>query len=104
MAGVPPSPLSFGLGRGRGFPLVSGIMALPLRHTFGWLLTLAGGLVCLFGIWAIGAYAWGVIEVLDAPDKSWIFWGLAILFIGLICLPLGAGMVVYGRRIVRNRS
>lgn len=75
-------------------------MSDTLRKCMGWGLTLLGGLVFLVGAWAVLAYFWRLIEILDEPDKSWIFWGLAILFIGIGAIGTGVGMVVSGRRLL----
>ena len=71
-----------------------------LRLILGWALQIVGAGLVLFGVWAVGAYVWGVIEVLNEPDRSWIFWGLAILFIGIGAIGTGVGMVVSGRRLL----
>ena len=79
-------------------------MAHPFRKLLWWALTLVGALLCLFGLWAIGAYVWGVLAILDEPDKSWIFWGLAILFIGIIAAALGAVLLVFGWKALRKTT
>ena len=73
-------------------------MSTTLQKTIAWVLMLIGGTVALFGAWAIGAYVWGVIDVLDEADQSWIFWGLAILFIGITAFGVGVGLFVLGRQ------
>ena len=71
-----------------------------VRKTIGWVAILTGGLLFLVGAWGILAYIWGVIDILGEPDKSWIFWGLAILFIGILALGAGIGLIVTGRRVL----
>ena len=63
-----------------------------------------GGLIALGGLWAIGAYAWGVLAVLGEPDQSWIFWGLALVFVGLGAIGLGLVIALAGRALVRGNS
>ena len=70
----------------------------------GWTLCILGGLLALFGVWAVGAYIWGVITVLSDTDQSWIFWGLAILFIGLAAAGVGIGMMVAGVQVLRDQK
>ena len=72
------------------------------RQVSGWALSAVGGVLALVGVWGIGAYAWGVIDVLDEPDQSWIFWGLAILGIGIGTLGAGIGAIVLGRALLRR--
>ena len=50
------------------------------------------------GLWLVGAYSWGVINVIGEADRSWIFWGLALVAIGIPALGAGARLVVWGRR------
>ena len=79
-------------------------MKTTLQKTIAWALMLLGGMVALFGAWAIGAYVWGVIDVLDEADQSWMFWGLAILFIGITAFGAGVGLFVLGRQKLRTIS
>ena len=77
-------------------------MTRPLRRILGWTLCIAGGLLALAGTWGIGAYAWGVIGVLDQPDQSWVFWGLIFLLGGITVLGAGVGAIVLGRAVLRG--
>ncbi len=77
-------------------------MSRQWQRVVGWSLCGLGCLVILIGIWAIGGYIWGVISVLGEPDRSWVFWGLAILFIGLAAFGLGIRMVVTGWSLVKR--
>ncbi|MGG7644402.1 hypothetical protein ACQ5SP_06275 [Rhodovulum sp. YNF3179] len=77
-------------------------MTRPLRRILGWALCIAGGIAALAGAWGIGAYAWGVIDVLDEPDQSWMFWGLVFLFGGIMMLFLGIGAILLGREALRR--
>lgn len=60
-----------------------------------------GALLAVGGLWAIGGYVWGVIAVLGEPDRSWIFWGLALVVVGLGALGLGGAIALAGRALVR---
>lgn len=73
-----------------------------MKTALAWATIIAGGLCTVFGLWAIGAYIWGVIEILDEPDQSWIFWGLAILFLGIFSAMGGAALMVFGRRLLKR--
>jgi hypothetical protein len=46
------------------------------------------------GLFLIGAYVAGVVEVVveDASDKSWLYWGLALAFFGIVVLAMGMGL------------
>ncbi|MFO7806626.1 MAG: hypothetical protein R6V30_13315 [Paracoccaceae bacterium] len=51
----------------------------------------------------MGSYIWGVVSVINEPDQSWMFWGLAIFFIGLAGLGLGIGIFAAGRSLLKSR-
>ena len=70
----------------------------------GWTLVLAGLMVGLFGVWAVGAYVWELIAIWNEPDRSWIFWGLAVLFIGLFSIAAGAALAMLGARLLKRES
>jgi hypothetical protein len=68
----------------------------------------SGAVVIGFGVAAVaaglsmaGAYVYEALRVLDEADRSWLFWGLAMLFIGIILARLGVGLVLLGRRLMR---
>ena len=77
-------------------------MPKSIRILLGWAILLIGAALALFGVWAILAYIWGVIGVLGEADKSWIFWGLAILFTGIFAIAGGVPMMYFGRRLIRG--
>jgi protein-S-isoprenylcysteine O-methyltransferase Ste14 len=54
----------------------------------------ASVLLAAFGIFLIGAYVAGAIEVIveDAADKSWLYWGLALALLGMVVLIMGVGL------------
>ncbi|MDH5372758.1 MAG: hypothetical protein OEX97_07425 [Acidimicrobiia bacterium] len=57
----------------------------------------------VIGAAAVKWYAWDiVIGQADEPDRSMLFWGLPILFIGLIALATGGALVVVARRRIRK--
>ena len=70
----------------------------------GWTLVFAGLLVCLFGVWAVGAYVRELITIWNEPDRSWIFWGLAVLFIGLFSIATRAALAFLGARLSRRET
>lgn len=76
-------------------------MSSRKKIAFGWALILIGGLVLLIGLWAIGAYIWGIIDILDEADQSWIFWGLIFLFIGVVATFIGSGAIAGGWSMAR---
>ncbi len=54
----------------------------------------AAVLLTAFGVFLIGAYVVGAVEVIaeDAADKSWLYWGLALAFFGVVVLVMGIGL------------
>jgi len=52
------------------------------------------------GFVLLGIYVAGVIEILiDRPaDRSWLFWGLGVAFMGIIQVVGGVALVVVWRR------
>lgn len=73
------------------------------RGAAGMAVMLAGLVVMGIGLSYVGLYIHGVFEVLHQPDRSWIFWGLTILLIGLALTVGGAAAMVWGRSL-RHRS
>lgn len=77
-------------------------MSGQLKRAAGWALCGLGCLTAMIGVWAIGSYIWGVVSVINEPDQSWMFWGLAIFFIGLAGLGLGIGIFAAGRSLLKS--
>lgn len=51
------------------------------------------------GVLLAGAYVVGAVAVLGESDRSWLFWGAALLFIGIILARLGTRLIAAGRRM-----
>ena len=77
-------------------------MPRGVRKALGWFFCCIAALFALVSVWSIGAYIVGIVDVLDKPDKSWIFWGLAILFTGIFAIAGGVPMMFFGRRLIRG--
>lgn len=62
------------------------------------------GVSIVVGVAALKWYVWD-IAILQAgePDRSMLFWGLPIVFIGMVGLALGTGLAIYARRNLSNR-
>jgi DMSO/TMAO reductase YedYZ heme-binding membrane subunit len=75
-----------------------------LTRIGGACLLLTGGVAALFGLWAITAYVAGVVDVLDEPDQSWMFWGLVFLVLGVPALGAGAGACIAGWWLLQRRA
>jgi hypothetical protein len=65
---------------------------------------IAGLLLVLTGIVAIGFYILTVIESLDQADKSGIFWLLPFAFIGIFLLLLGIYFLTIGVKSINNQE
>lgn len=64
-------------------------------------------LLSAFGLFLIGAYVAGAIEVIaeDAADKSWLYWGLALAFLGGVVLVMGIGLAWWSWKLgKKNRD
>lgn len=71
----------------------------PARRFLGRVLMGLGGLAAVAGLAGIGGYVMRAIDVLGRSDRSWLFWGLAILVGGVILLVLGIALVLVGREL-----
>ena len=51
------------------------------------------------GLFFLGSYVAGVVDiVIDQPaDRSWLFWGLGVAFIGITLLVSGIALIVVWR-------
>ena len=57
----------------------------------------------VIGVVAVKWYAWDiVIGQADEPDRSMLFWGLPILFIGVTALAAGSALMIVARRRLRK--
>jgi hypothetical protein len=85
-------------------PATSEIRTMRTRvwKLLGWSICLAGALLALAAFWGIALYVWGVVDVWEEPDTSWIFWGLVFLLWGLIFLGVGVGAVIAGLGLLRR--
>lgn len=61
---------------------------------------LAGIVLTVCGLFFLGAYVAGVIDILIAQpaDRSWLFWGLGVGFIGITLLVGGIALLVVWRK------
>ena len=69
------------------------------------LVSLVGGASFLVvGVVAMKWYAWDVvIGLAGEPDRSMLFWGLPILFIGILAVTVGLVLIVAAIRGIRSR-
>lgn len=74
------------------------------RRLAGRILTGLGVLASAAGLWLVGAYVARAVSVLGTSDRSWLFWGLAILFAGLLLAGVGIVLFLVGRRIIRSAA
>jgi hypothetical protein len=72
------------------------------RRTAGIGVTAAGVVAFSAGLWMTLIWLYNVLRVLGEADRSWLFWGLAILFGGIILVRLGVRLVVFGRQMTRS--
>jgi hypothetical protein len=69
------------------------------RAAMRYVLLIVGIGLSAFGLFGIGVYVAGVIEILvDQPaDRSWLFWGLGVAGIGASLLAGGVALIVISR-------
>lgn len=73
-------------------------MTLLHAATLRLLATITGAVLAALGVWLVGAYLLGVLDVLGEADRSWIFWGLALVAIGIPAITAGKRLILWGRR------
>lgn len=66
------------------------------RRIVSGLAIVSGLVVGAVGAWAVGLYLWGVVDVLDQPDRSWIFWGAIFLLAGVPMVTAGGSLIAWG--------
>jgi len=74
------------------------------RLVAGRVLSGAGVLAAVTGLWLAGAYVERAVRVLGSPDRSWLFWGLALLFAGLLLIGSGVTLFLLGRHVTRSAA
>jgi hypothetical protein len=77
---------------------------LGRRRVAGRILSGAGVLAAVTGSWLVGAYVERAVRVLGSSDRSWLFWGLALLFAGVLLIGAGAALVLLGRHVTRSAA
>lgn len=59
----------------------------------------AAAISLIVGVAAVKWYIWDIaIRQAGEPDRSMLFWGLPIVFIGVGALAVGGSLVVFARR------
>lgn len=74
------------------------------RRVAGRVLSGAGVLAAVTGLWLAGAYVERAVRVLGSADRSWLFWGLALLFAGLLLVGAGVALILLGRHVTRSAA
>ncbi len=65
---------------------------------------IGGGVFLIVGALAMKWYWWDVVMgQAGEPDRSMLFWGLPILFIGVLATVAGVGLIVVAIRGLRTR-
>ena len=73
-------------------------IALTLLSAIG------AGALLVVGVVAMKWYWWDVaIGHAGEPDRSMLFWGLPILFVGILATAVGVGLTVVAIRSFRSR-
>ncbi|MDH3734049.1 MAG: hypothetical protein OEU54_10965 [Gemmatimonadota bacterium] len=68
-------------------------------RTKGLLAAVVAGGSLVVGALALKWYVWDIaIGQAGEPDRSMLFWGLPIVFIGVVGLALGCSLAIYARR------
>lgn len=65
-----------------------------------------GVLLTASGLFFLGSYLLGVVDILidQPPDRSWLFWGLGVAFIGITLLVGGIALIVVWRKTRPERE
>jgi membrane protein implicated in regulation of membrane protease activity len=65
-----------------------------------------GAILTASGLFLLGLYLAGVVDVvIDQPaDRSWLFWGLGVAFIGVTLLVGGVALIVVWWRTRSDRE
>lgn len=58
------------------------------------------------GGYFLGVYLFGVVDIMinKPPDRSWLFWGIPVAFVGLIMLAAGVGLAMTAWRLRPGRQ
>ena len=72
----------------------------------GIVLSAAGALVLfIVGVASVKWYAWDIaIEQAGEPDRSMLFWGLPILFLGIVVIAVAGALVVVVVRLAHHKA
>lgn len=66
------------------------------------IMVVAGSLLAVVGLAGVKWYVWDiVISQAGQPDRSMLFWGLAVLFLALGAAGAGGLLVWAGRNLIR---
>jgi hypothetical protein len=77
---------------------------MSLRRFLAWL-SVAAAVVCVvIGGAALKWYLWDIVIVESGnPDRSMLFWGLPVVFIGIVAIGGGVGFGVLARSLFSAR-
>jgi hypothetical protein len=64
--------------------------------------TVIGAVAVMVGLFLAGAYVVEAFRVLDEPDRSWLFWGVALLFGGILLVRVGVRLIRWGRSLASD--
>jgi hypothetical protein len=77
---------------------------MRLRRFLAWLSVAAAVACLLIGGAALKWYLWDILIVESgSPDRSMLFWGLPVVFIGLAAVGGGVGLGVLARSLFSAR-
>ena len=75
-----------------------------MRIALSLLSAIGAGALLVVGVVAMKWYWWDVaIGQAGEPDRSMLFWGLPILFIGILAVTVGLVLIVATIRGIRSR-
>lgn len=75
------------------------------RRALGIAAAAAAGLFLIVGVAAAKWYLWDVvIGQAGEPDRSMLFWGLPVLFLGITALLAAAGLAWFARQRLSKKS
>lgn len=76
-----------------------------MHRFWGWLAALGSAVAAVIGAASLKWYVWDVVvRQAGEPDRSMVFWGLPIAFLGATALVVAAVLAWTARSLLRRRD